>query len=77
MNYVFGPEIFFDYQKLVQMSEWCHNMFGPSSFVFESTYPKEWRGLNRWTKCISNQTLTLSFRDPKDYALFLLKWGNQ
>ena len=54
----------YDWRDYDAVREWCSQQFGP-----HPTNPDAW---SRWWHSYAN---TIRFRDEKDYAWFVLRWG--
>lgn len=54
----------FDDRQYFEVEKWCAEQFGP-----HPRYPDAW---SRWYHKYQDR---IHFRDEKDYAWFLLKWG--
>lgn len=57
-----------------EMQNWCSHKFGPGNWIGERTV-KDWEGMQvNWTIHSMFGHTTFSFKNPKDYHWFILRW---
>jgi hypothetical protein len=58
-----------------EMENWCSKHFGPGNWISEREV-KDWTGMQvTWTIHSMFGNTTFSFKNPRDYTMFLLRWS--
>jgi hypothetical protein len=73
MNYItFGKE---KYHLHLEQQSWCEQYFGQGKWIGEREV-KDWNEMQvSWTIHSMFGNTTFSFKNPKDYIMFILRWS--
>jgi hypothetical protein len=72
MNYItFGKD---KYHLHREQQTWCERQLGPGQWIGER-YPKDWTNMPAWTVHSMFGNTTFSFKNSKDYIMFILRWS--
>jgi hypothetical protein len=68
----FGKE---RYHQHPEMEQWCHKNIGLGGWTYET--PKTWEGMSNkiWSVDSMFGNTTFSFKNSKDYIMFILRWS--
>jgi hypothetical protein len=58
-----------------EQQAWCEERFGPGHWIGDREV-KDWTGMKvNWTVHSMFGNTTFSFKNPKDYTMFILRWS--